>query len=327
MKQLIFLVVPLLFLNCGGSSKSASESISNPITERKTRREPVKPLKKIEVNQNIANIGDRLFHDAKLSGNGTVSCASCHNIETAGVDNLQFSKGINEVLEGVNTPTVINSAYNFRQFWNGRALNLKEQAEGPLLNTDEMGNNWESILNYLKSDNEYEKAFSECFEKGLTQENILAAISEFEKTLVFESRFDDYLYFQEEAITDQELEGYNLFKNYGCVSCHNGINIGGGMYQKFGLAGNYFKDRGNINEFDYGLFNVTKKEIDRFYFKVPSLRNVAKTYPYFHDGSVKTLKDAINTMARYQLGNPLDSVDVQKIELFLNTLTSKRYEK
>lgn len=317
MNKLICLVVFILIVSHTALSKD-----SKKINES---TEPIKPLPHIQISfeemKKIA-LGQKLFHEPMLSSNNTVSCASCHNLQTSGADGKAVSVGINGSKGDINSPTLFNSRFNFKQFWNGRANSLEDQMDGPIANKKEMGSNWNDIINKLSGDAGYLKDFREVYSQKPNRENIKDAIVAFEKTLVTpDSRFDQYLRGKTDALNKNELVGYQKFKSYGCVACHQGTNIGGNMYQTMGVMGDYFKERGNITEADYGLYNITKKESDKFTFKVPSLRNVALTAPYFHDGYAKDLKQAVSIMAKYQLGLKIPEQDIQAITAFLNTLT------
>lgn len=280
----------------------------------------------IEFHKKKVNLGKKLFLDNRLSKDNTISCASCHSLENYGVDSLKTSFGINAQVGSINAPTVYNSRYNFVQFWDGRAKNLHEQAKGPIVNPIEMGSSFDEVISKLSKDDSYKLAFSEIYGDGITIENIANAISEFEKTLLTpDSKFDKFLR-KEINLSKEEAKGFDLFKSKGCIACHNGINIGGNLFQKIGIFGKFEKDE-DVQTHDLGRFNVTKKESDKFYFKVPSLRNVAKTAPYFHDGSIKTLEEAVKKMAYHQLGRDLKKDEVYKIVKFLETLTGEISEK
>lgn len=286
--------------------------------------EPIQPLKlKQDLNLEKVNLGRSLFNDKRLSRDNSISCASCHDINKGGVDQLPVSKGVGGAQGAINTPTVLNSSLNFRQFWDGRAASLEEQIDGPIHLKHEMDSDWPTILTKLQQDQAYADLFKKLYKNGLQAENIKDAISEYERSLITPSRFDRYLLGQKDAINENEIKGYELFKRYGCVACHQGVNIGGNMYQLFGVMGDYFKDRGNITAADLGHFNVSKDERDRHKFKVPSLRNVALTAPYFHDGSAKTLRDAVRIMAKYQLGRSMPEKDEELIIQFLQSLSGE----
>lgn len=268
-------------------------------------------------------LGRQLFHDARLSADFSVSCATCHNLSAGGVDGQRFSLGIGGARGTINAPTVFNSAYSIAQFWDGRAASLEEQAAGPIQNPIEMGATWSQVLGRLELDNELLGEFRRLYADGLTANNVLDAIATFERSLVtVDSRFDRYLRGDQKALSAQESDGFRRFREFGCTSCHQGMLIGGNMFQKFGVLGDYFAGRA-ITEEDLGRYNVTRREEDRHVFKVPSLRNVARTAPYFHDGSAETLDQAVIVMARYQLGRDLSAEDVEAIVAFLHTLNGE----
>ncbi len=302
------------------------QSMESDETQKTETKEPIIPLPlKVDQNPAVVELGKKLFHDPRFARDNTVSCARCHDLGTGGTDQQQFSIGVGGATGDVNSPTVFNSGYNFKQFWDGRVDTLEDQVDGPMHNLKEMGTSWEDLLAKLKDDPYYHDAFAKLYTDGMNSNNVKNAIATFERSLVTaNSRFDKYLRGDESAITADEKEGYKLFKAYGCISCHQGINIGGNLFEKIGVMGDYFADRGTpIVKADYGRFNVTGRERDKFKFKVPTLRNVALTQPYFHDGTVKTLEEAVNVMAKYQLGRYLSEDDVQKIVKFLKTLTGE----
>jgi cytochrome c peroxidase len=287
--------------------------------------EPVSPLPlEVKVDARKAALGEKLFHDRRLSKDDTVACASCHRLDRGGVDGTAGSVGINGAKGPINAPTVFNSGFNFRQFWDGRAASLEEQAAGPVHNPKEMGSNWPEVLAKLARDEALVAAFEASYADGLQPRNIQDAIATFERSLVTpNSRFDRHLRGDKSAHTADERRGWQLFKDYGCVACHQGVNMGGNMFQVFGVMGDYFARRGNPTDADLGRYNVTKDEADRHMFKVPSLRNVALTAPYFHDGSARTLDEAVDVMFRYQLGRSAPAQDKALIVQFLRTLTGE----
>lgn len=285
--------------------------------------EPIKPLPSIPA-QDPARValGRQLFHDPRLSANGRVSCASCHRADHGGADSETRSVGFAAQVTGVNAPTVLNAALNFRQFWNGRARTLEQQIDMVIQNPVEMGSAWTDVVRKLSQDENYARAFRAAYPEGVTPSSIQNAIASYERTLLTpNSRFDRYLLGDGNAISPQEKAGYLKFKQYGCIACHQGINVGGNMFQKFGVMGDYFAARGGSSEADLGRFLVTRDPADKHVFKVPSLRNVALTAPYFHDGSAKTLDAAVDVMFRYQLGRVASPEDKSAITKFLNTLT------
>jgi cytochrome c peroxidase len=289
--------------------------------------EPVRPIDSyLPHDEKKAELGYALFHDTRLSLDNTVSCASCHALETAGVDNHQYSHGVDDQLGGVNAPTVFNAVYNFVQFWDGRAVTLADQAAGPPLNPVEMASpSFETIIAKLQADRKFAKAFEEVYPDGLTQSNITDAIEQFERTLLTPgSRFDKWLHGNDDAITADELEGYELFKKYDCATCHVGQNLGGESYELMGLRRHYFADRGlELTVEDNGRFKETQQERDRHRFKVPGLRNVEHTWPYYHDGTRETLEEAVKDMGTYQSGVDLTDAEVAKMVMFLQTLTGE----
>ena len=289
--------------------------------------EPVRPIDaELQVDEAKAALGCALFHDPRLSVDNTVSCASCHALETAGVDNKQYSEGVEGRLGGVNAPTVYNAVYNFVQFWDGRAKTLADQAAGPPLNPVEMASNsFDEIIAKLKADKAFAKSFGNVYPDGLTEANITDAIEEFERTLITpDSRFDKWLRGDDSAITEDELAGYELFKAYGCATCHVGPNLGGQSYELMGLRRHYFADRGTeLTNEDNGRYKETQLERDRHRFKVPGLRNIEHTWPYYHDGTRLTLEDAVRDMAVYQSGAELSEAEVSQMVSFLKTLTGE----
>lgn len=274
--------------------------------------------KNASYNIEKANLGKKLFFDTRLSKNDTISCASCHNLEDGGDDNLPVSFGIDGKTGTRNSPTILNSRYNYTQFWDGHAKSLAEQVKGPIHNPVEMGTNFKEIITKLNKDKSYKNEFSKIYKEGITAFSISDTIAEFEKALTTpNSKFDQYLRGDTKALNKNELEGYKLFKEYGCIACHNGVNIGGNLLQKIGVV-KEFKNE------DFGLFNTTKKEEDKYYFKVPSLRNVALTAPYFHDGRIPTLEKAVEKMMEHQVGFVLQKKEFENVILFLKTLTGEK---
>ena len=295
--------------------------------EGERANEPVRPIaQSADVDEAKAALGFALYHDTRLSVDNTVSCATCHGLETAGVDNLQYSEGVEGQKGGVNAPTVYNAVYNFVQFWDGRAKTLADQAAGPPLNPVEMASpSFDHIIAKLASDKKFAEEFGKVYPDGFTQENITDAIEEFERTLITpDSRFDKWLRGDDSAITAEELAGYELFKTYDCATCHVGPNLGGMSYELMGLRRHYFADRGmELTNEDNGRYKETQLERDRHRFKVPGLRNIELTWPYYHDGTRTTLEDAVRDMGTYQSGVELSDTEVAQITSFLKTLTGE----
>jgi cytochrome c peroxidase len=276
----------------------------------------ITPLVEIpEFNLEKARLGKIIFLDKDLSKDRKVSCASCHDLENGGDDGKRFSQGNDNQEGNVNSPTVFNSRFNFRQFWNGRAKSLKEQALFPILNPMEMGLTIREVLEIVNGKDFYVENFKRIYGEKATIENIVDSLVEFEKSLVtINSKFDRYLAGDKKALNSDEVEGYKVFVNRGCINCHNGINIGGNSFNKFGV----FLDSNSI---DYGRFEVTNDREDKYFFKVPTLRNIELTAPYFHDGRTNSLREAVYMMGNVQLGFELSDDELDKLVLFLKTLT------
>ena len=290
--------------------------------------EPIKPIPAtVEVDEAKATLGRALFHDTRLSRDDTVSCASCHDLASGGDDGRVVSVGIEGKTGVINSPTVFNTGLNFRQFWDGRAGTLEEQIDDPVQSPEEMGSLWPDVVAKLYADAEYPERFKALYAGGITRDSIRNAIAEFMRSLVTpNSRFDRWLRGDESALSRQERHGYVLFKHYGCVSCHQGANVGGNMFQVFGVLNDYFRKRGDITDADLGRFNVTGNPADRHAFKVPSLRMAALTAPYLHDGSAATLRDAVDAMFEFQLGREAPDEDKDAIVAFIKTLAGESKE-
>lgn len=287
--------------------------------------EPLKPLPAAPtLDPAKVELGRQLFNEPRLSANNTLSCASCHRLDSGGADDKPFSIGFDGHPVEINTPTVFNASQNFKQFWNGRVDTLEAQIEQVVISPVEMGSDWKTVVQNLSALPAYQAAFSQSYSDGVTAANVQNALATYERTLLTpNSRFDRYLLGNTDILTIQEKYGYQRFKDYGCIACHQGINIGGNMFQKFGVMGDYFKARGNPVESDLGRYLLTRDEEDRHVFKVPSLRNVAVTAPYFHDASARTLEEAVDVMFTYQLGRTPSAEDKALIVQFLKTLTGE----
>jgi len=280
---------------------------------------------RVELDARKVALGKRLFSDGQLSRDGQVSCASCHDLNRGGVDGRKVSVGVGGALGGINAPTVLNSAYNFRQFWDGRADTLESQIDGPVTNPAEMASDWPSIIKKLQASSSYAKAFA-VYPDGITPSNVKNAIATFERALVTpDAPFDRFLRGQKGALSSDQQAGYELFVSLGCAECHNGINLGGTSFQRFGRMGMppFLRPGHVVTKADLGRYSLTKNESDLYRFKVPTLRNVALTAPYFHDGSAPNLRDAIITMAQVQLGTILAKDDVDLLAGFLTALTGE----
>ncbi len=285
-------------------------------------REPLRPLLEIrpkELLTPIVTLGRQLFHDTRLSGDGTLTCASCHGIDQGGDDNRSTSTGIRGQIGPINSPTVLNSGYNFRQFWDGRAATLDDQARGPVAAGIEMGADWDTVVRTLSEDKALGVQFKAAFGSAeITQDKVVHAIARFEETLTTPSPFDRYLSGELHAISSEAAAGYARFKDYGCSACHQGINVGGNLYQHFGA----------VQNIDIESFNVAgaepvirPREEDVTMVKVPSLRNIELTAPYFHAGKINDLHTAVRVMGLSQIGKVIPNEDVEQIVAFLKSLT------
>lgn len=319
-----------LFLGVPRTESSLVPTLTAPMpaTPARAALQPV-PAPPVIAVAKVA-LGRALFHDPRLSHDDSIACANCHNVQTGGHDPSGFSIGVGGAVGIINAPTVFNASLNFAQFWDGRSASLEEQAHGPVHNPIEMASSWAEAIPKLQADADFRRQFEAVYPAGLSPEAIVDAISAYERRLLTpDAPFDRFLRGETTAIDARSREGYRLFTEIGCVSCHQGVNIGGNMYQRFGVLGDYFKDRAAVRPIqpaDYGRFNVTGLEEDRYVFKVPGLRNVALTAPYFHDASAETLQDAVAIMGRYQLGRALSASEIDAIVAFLHTLTGKNPE-
>jgi cytochrome c peroxidase len=332
-KILILFILTLSIISCK-ESKNDKEKVENPdyVALQKTASSMFGKLPEMAENpdnllteEKIA-LGKKLFFDNRLSKDNTESCNTCHNLETYGVDNLSTSPGNDGGFGTRNSPTVFNAALHMSQFWDGREPTVEAQAGGPILNPVEMAMpSEEVVVERLSEIEEYNNLFAEAFpadESPINYKNIQNAIGAFERTLITPSRFDDFINGDITALTEQEKEGLQLFISTGCIACHSGNVLGGNIYQKFGVYEDYWKYTNSTN-IDDGKFGVTKNENDKYVFKSPSLRNVEKTYPYFHDGSISDLKEAVKIMGKIQLNKDLSENDVNSIVAFLNSLTGE----
>ena len=299
-----------IFLLAGGLASQMSIA---------TSQEPIQPIPAAKItNPALVELGKQLYFDPRLSKSGFISCNSCHNLSMGGTDNIKTSIGHNWQEGPINAPTVLNSSLNVAQFWDGRAADLKAQAGGPIANPGEMGFSHTLAVGMLQTIPGYVAEFKKAFGSDqIDIDKVTRAIAAFEETLVTpNSRFDQWLKGNKKALTPQELAGYKLFKETGCVACHNGPAVGGNSFQKMGQVEAY-----KASSPAEGRSAVTGKDADRFNFKVPTLRNVEMTYPYFHDGAANTLPEAVDTMARIQLGKKFTPEENAQVVAFLKTLT------
>ncbi|WP_375605451.1 cytochrome-c peroxidase [Flavobacterium davisii] len=332
MKKIVFLI-PLILTTC---KKDHQEDFSKPTENKESKSElliqssrffkSISTVSEENIPEEKINLGKKLYFDSSLSKNGTISCNSCHNLENFGVDNKPLSLGDTKKMGGRNSPSSLYASLHSMQFWDGRAKDVEEQAGGPLLNPIEHSiPNKEFLEEKLRKKSDYIMLFKKVYpdeKQPITFLNITNAIGAFERKLHPKSRFDAYLDGDEQAISDTEKEGLKSFMDNNCVMCHSGVALGGQMMQKFGIYGDYSKLT-HSKKIDKGVFERTKKTGDEFMFKVPSLRNAEKTYPYFHDGSVASLSEAIKIMGKVQLNKDLSKQEISSIEAFLKTLTAE----
>ncbi len=321
--------LPLIYVGLVMASISVGIAAERPkyeaATSTRLTQEAITPIAEITgLDPAKIELGRQLFMDPILSRDGKISCASCHDLNAGGDDGRSRSIGIDGQTTLTNAPTVLNAALNLTQFWDGRSKSLEDQIDGPLNNANEMAMSWSKALGRLSQNQSYKDAFDTIYVDGITVANVKDAIAEFERSLITtDARFDRYLQGDDAALNQKERRGYRLFSNFGCISCHQGRNIGGNLFQKLGIVRPYFDAEDDLETADLGRFNVTGEETDRHVFKVPSLRNVSETAPYFHDGSIATLEEAIAIMGFHQLGRTLDEAEIDDIAAFLQTLTGE----
>jgi cytochrome c peroxidase len=271
-------------------------------------------------------LGRKLYFEPRISVDGTVSCARCHQPALYGTDGLALPHGAHDKANPRNAPTILNAAIQFAEHWRGDRKNVEDQAIQALIGPPSFGNeDYASAMAKLKAIPGYSAMFAKAFpdeQDPVNQQNWGKAIGAYERTLITPSRFDDYLKGSPGALTPVEQRGLRKFMEIGCSACHSGPGVGGDMYQKFGIMEEYWKETGS-KSIDKGRFDVTHNPNDMYVFKVPSLRNVAMSPPYFHDGSVNSLPQAVRTMAQVQLGKTLDDEDVNELVAFLQSLTGK----
>jgi cytochrome c peroxidase len=302
----------------GPAAADQARTVVNPTEEPIA---PVPPAPAIAPEK--IRLGEQLFRDPRLSRGNVRACASCHLLDRGGDDDQAHSLGSDRRPLDFNTPTVFNVALDFRLNWRGNFLSLQEQNASALLDPRIMNTSWVELLQKLRDDARYRSAFARAYGGELRSQQVLEALVSFERSLQTpDARFDRYLRGDRAAITRDEEEGYRLFKSYGCTACHQGVGVGGNLFQRFGIFDNPFAGR-PVTQADLGRFTITGVESDRHVFRVPSLRNVALTAPYFHDGSAPSLEAAVAIMARVQLGRTIDQREIALIAKFLRTLTGE----
>ncbi|MBB1138535.1 cytochrome-c peroxidase [Myroides sp. WP-1] len=328
-KKLILVAVLVSLVGCKQDKSNAFEFVQKDdgglFTQAKTFFQPISSVDLPEIDSAKVDLGKYLYFDTRLSKEGNISCNSCHNLNTYGVDNLAFSPGDDGSLGGRNSPTVFHAALHSMQFWDGRAKDVEEQAGGPILNPVEHNiKNEKELEDRLRQVELYKEKFAAVYptdKQPITFKNITNAIGAFERTLMPASRFDQYLEGDREALSAQEQKGLEAFMAVGCTTCHSGVAMGGQMFQKFGLYGDYWVAT-KSEKVDKGLADLSKKETENYFFKVPGLRNIVHTGPYFHDGSVSDLKEAVKIMADLQTNITLTKEQLDDIVAFLGSLSS-----
>lgn len=328
MKRILILLLFLPLISCKNNDKNTVNQVDENeyqlLTSAQTFFQPLSTVEMEEPDSIEVKLGKHLFYDTRLSGEGNISCNSCHNLKTFGVDNERFSPGdVKGTFGNRNSPTVFYAALHKMQFWDGRAETLEEQAMGPILNPVEHNiKDEEQLVNRLKEIELYRELFSKAYgEEGITFQNVANAIGAFEKTLLPESRFDKYLEGDETSLNEQEKRGLRGFIDAGCITCHSGVALGGQMFQKFGLYEDYWKHT-ESETIDLGLYEISQNEMEKYFFKVPGLRNIEHTYPYFHDGSVESLNRAVEIMADLQTANDLSENEIDDIVAYLKSLSA-----
>jgi len=313
------LLVPMLSLSFLLFSTQAGALLAN---------EPILPIPLTpDLDPDKVALGKILFNDKRLSRNKTLSCASCHRLKSGGDDDKIYGTTHDGSSHVINTPTIFNTVYNFRQGWDGSARTIAEQINEAVKDPLEGNNNWTNLLTILKQDDKLASQFRYIYKRNISREDYTEALSEYIKSLTTpNSRFDQYLRGDDIAISDQEKQGYRLFKEYGCIACHQGVNVGGNLFQKLGVFYDYFAARGKIKHADNGRMNITSRKQDMHVFKVPSLRNIELTAPYLHDGHAKTLEKAIIIMGETELGRKMKTKEINSIVKFLKTLTGEYRE-
>lgn len=333
MKKLLFIIAICFFvvISCVNTGQKDTEVIDTEASSELLSQAQIffRAISSLDItppDTSMVKLGKYLYFDTRLSGEGNISCNSCHSLSNFGVDNEQFSLGDDNLSRGGrNSPTVFHAALHTMQFWDGRAVDVEEQAAGPILNPIEHNiKSKEELVDRLKKVDIYQQLFPQAFKSDndpITFDNITRAIGAFERTLMPESRFDKFLEGDISALNAQEQEGLAIFISTGCITCHSGVALGGHMLQKFGVYEDYWKSTGS-EKIDAGVFDVTQNDAERFFFKVPGLRNVTHTWPYFHDGSVEDLTEAVRIMGKLQRGVDLSDVEVDGVVAFLGSLSA-----
>lgn len=288
-------------------------------------RDAVRPLPRgALVDPEKLALGGKLFNDPKLSIDGNRACATCHSLSKGGSDHLRHPVGRNGEDGTLKSPSIFNTAYNYLHFSDGRAQTLEDQVRISLTDPVQNGATLDNVVKYVQADPGYRADFTRVYQQRADEAAIIDALASFERSLITpDASFDRYLRGESTALDAAQIRGYQRFQSYGCISCHQGVNLGGNMFEKMGVMNDYFSGRQDIRRVDFGRFNLTGQPEDRHSFRVPSLRNVALNAPYFHDGSVPTLRNAVQLMSYYQLGRDIRGQDLEDILSFLETLNGE----
>lgn len=330
MRKYVSMFMAILALSaCKNDEKTNNQKLSGDYEaiyqQATTFFQPISSLDLKTPDPDKVALGKYLFYDTRLSGEGNISCNSCHNLKTYGVDNKQFSPGdAPGTIGGRNSPTVLHAALHKMQFWDGRAADVEEQAGGPILNPLEHNiKDEQQLVDRLKEVELYQELFAKAYggDDPITFGNLTNAIGAFERTLIPESRFDQYLSGDQEALNEKELKGLKSFIDSGCITCHSGPALGGQMLQKFGLFHDYWHET-QSEDIDLGLYDISERESEKYFFKVPGLRNIEHTAPYFHDGSVEDLRDAVRIMGKLQRNVDLSDDEIDAMVAFFSSLSS-----
>jgi cytochrome c peroxidase len=324
-RVLLFVLAPLGYACLVGCGQREQPEASENRENDSIGEQPIEPLPlTVDFDAQYAALGEVLFGEPRLSGDSKVACTDCHHTANGLADDKPHSSVSGRPDSAVNSPTMYNVRFLYKLSWGGKYESLETHIDGLMVNPKVMASSWQTATNHLAEAASYQAKFAAVFSDGLTPGNVRRAILDYERSLVTPNApFDQYLRGNEQAMSSEAKRGYALFKSYGCASCHQGVAIGGNVFERFGVLRDFFADRGHFDTADLGRFNITQREQDRFVFRVPSLRNVALTAPYFHDGSAATLEEAVTVMASYQLGRDLDEHDRSALVTFLRSLTGE----
>lgn len=313
----------LVALACSSPAEAPAPPLESALTGSVEPILPI-PLSSADEEPAVAALGELLFFSTVVSEDGRVSCGSCHARERALADGKSHSEVSGRPTTPTNTPTLYNVRYYYKIGWFGQSDSLETHLDGLIESRKLMASSWGIMTSRLRKASLWRQRFEAVFIDGVSVENARRALIAYERSLTTPNApFDRWLRGDEQALSSEARRGYALFKSFGCISCHQGVAVGANMLETFGVMSDYFADQGEHSDADFGRFNVTGREEDRHVFRVPSLRNVAATAPYFHDGSAATLETAVEVMAKYQLGRELEASELGAIVAFLVALTGE----